>query len=297
MIYFFNTFHNGDVHYSRTYVRDMMNKLGNSEYYYLHNNKPEILKDIQNLKHDNAWNSFDNWVLISKYPISYVNRIIRNNSDLYINTWVGQENWITTKGVNRNRNMRYCSLYSLHEMYEDIYNELSIPINDINHYIPYIDFNYIEKYNIDRFMSNNKKFEHKVLIVNNEPRTVRIQMEMELIVNKLSEKYKNILFILTNKTSIRKENVAYTNDIIQLSSDLNEIGYLSKYCDIIVGRPSGPYCFCMNKDTFVENKTFLTISDNKYDCFYFESGAEMLFLSEHTTEALTNMLENKIKEL
>ena len=34
-IYFYNTFHNGDVHYSRTFVRDIMNKLGDNDYYYL----------------------------------------------------------------------------------------------------------------------------------------------------------------------------------------------------------------------------------------------------------------------
>ena len=296
MIYFFNTFHNGDVHYSRTFVKDMMNKLGKNDYCYLHNNKPEILKDIQNLKHDNAWNSFSNWNLISDYPINYISRIIKKDNDVYINTWVGQQKWITKKNINRNRDNRYCSLYSLYEMYEDIYEELSIPIEKIDFYIPDIDFEYIEKNNIDNFMLNNK-YDYKILIVNNEPRTVRIKMDMELIVNELSDKYKNILFILTNKIELSKENVAYTNDIIKLNSDLNEIGYLSKYCDIIVGRPSGPYCFCMNKDTMIKNKTFLTISNNKYDCFYFESDVDMLFLDEHTSESLINMLENKIKEL
>ena len=115
MIYFYNTFHNGDVHYSRTFVRDIMKKLGDNEYCYLHNNNPYIIKDI-NIKQDRAFNSFDNWRLISNYPINYVSRIIRNK-DLYINTWVGQEKWITKKGIDRNRNMRYCSLYSLYEMY------------------------------------------------------------------------------------------------------------------------------------------------------------------------------------
>lgn len=294
MIYFYNTFHNGDVHYSRTFVRDIMNKLGDNEYCYLHNNNPEIIKDIQNLKHDKSFITFDNWRLNTKYPITYHNQIIKNNRDTYINTWVGQQNWMTKKGINRNRDMRYCSLYSLYELYKDIYDTLNIKFEPIEYYLPEIDFNYIEKENIDNFISNDK-YKYRILLVNNEPRTVRIPMDFDYITNNLSKKYPDILFILTKKTNLQAENIIYTNDIIKLDSDLNEIGYLSKFCDIMVGRPSGPYCFTMIKDNFVEGKTFITISDNKYDCFFFETDAKMLLLTEHTTNGLLNMLENEIK--
>lgn len=294
MIYFYNTFHNGDVHYSRTFVRDMMNKLGNNEYCYLHNNNKDIVKDIKNLKHSKSFISFDNWRLISDYPITYVNRIIRNNNDLYINTWVGQEKWITKKRVNRNRNNRYCSLYSLYEMYEDIYDELYIKLEDISYYVPEIDFKYIEKENIDNFISNTK-YDFKVLLSNNFPRTMRIELDFDKVVNYLSDKYENVLFILTNATNIKKDNVVYTNDIIKMDFDLNEIAYLAKFCDIIVGRPSGPYCFSMHKETFIKNKTFITISDNIYDKFYFEVDSNMLLLTEHNAEALIDMIEKNIK--
>lgn len=297
MIYFYNTFHNGDVHYSRTFVRDIIKKLGpDNDYCYLHNNNPQVLKDIVNLKYDKAFNSFIHWNLISNYPIKYFDQIIRKNEDLYINTWIGQQGWMTKKGVNRNRDDRYCSLYSHYELYQDIFDTLSIPIEGIEYYLPEIDYNYIEKDNIDKFFLENK-FDYKILISNNEPLTVRIKMDMNSVVDKLSFKYPNILFVLTMKSDIDRKNVAYTNDIIKLDSDLNEISYLSTYCDIIVGRPSGPYCFCMIKDNFVKNKCFLTISNNIYDKFYFDSDADMLFLSEHTTDGLINMIDKKIKEL
>ena len=295
MIYFYNTFHNGDVHYSRTFVRDIMTKIGNNNYCYLHNNNPEILKDFLTLKHDNSFYQFDNWQLVSKYPISYYEQIIYNNDDLYINTWVGQQEWMTRKGIDRNRDNRYCSLYSHYELYEDIFYKLAIPIEKIDYYLPVIDFNLIEKDNIDNFMSKNY-FKLKILIVNNFPLTMRIQIDMNYVADYLSDKYPNILFILTKKTEITKDNIAYTNDIIKLDCDLNEISYLSTFCDIIVGRPSGPFTFCVIKDNFIKNKTFITISDNTYDRFYFESDADMLLLTEHTPNALISMLENKIKE-
>jgi hypothetical protein len=245
----------------------MMKKLDQKDYYYLHNNNKDVLKDITNLIHDNAFITFDNWYLNTKYPISYFDQVIKNNDNTYINTWVGQQGWITKKGINRNRDDRYCSLYSHYELYEDIFDTLSIPIENIDYYLPEIDFNFIEKDNIDNFVSD-KKFDLRILIANNDPLTVRIYMDMDHVVNELSVRYPNVLFLLTNKTQINRENVAYTNDIININGcDLNEIGYLSKYCEIIVGRPSGPYCFCMIKENFVKEKTFLTISNNTYDRF------------------------------
>jgi hypothetical protein len=293
MIYFYNTFHNGDVHYSRSFVRDIMNKIGDNEYCYLHNNNPDILKDIQNLKHDKSFSTFDNWNLVSSYPISYFNQVIKNSNDIFINTWVGQQNWITKDGINRNRDMRYCSLYSLYELYQDIYNTLDIKIENIEYYLPYIDFKYIEKSNIENFIEGNK-YRLKILLVNNEPRTVRIPMNFEHVVDILSTKYSDILFILTKNNGLQKSNVAYTSDIIKLNSDLNEIAYLSKFCDIIVGRPSGPYCFTMIVDNFNNHKTFITISENKYDSFYFESVSNMLLLTDHSTNGLMNLLEKQI---
>lgn len=290
MIYFYNTFHNGDVHYSRSFIRDIMNKI-NDNFCYLHNNNPNILKDLPKLSQDNSFISFENWNLVTKYPITYYDQIIRDNNNLYINTWVGQQNWMTKNGLNRNRDNRYCSLYSYYELFEDIYKELSLPINNIDEYIPDIDFHYIEKNNINNFLFLNKKFSKKVLLVNNEPRTVRIPIDFSTVTEKLSTKYPEVLFILTNKINIEKENVAYTSDIIGLACDLNEISYLSKFCDIIVGRPSGPYCFCMIKDNF-NDKFFITISDNTYDRFYFTNNN--ILLSEHSVDGLIKIIESNI---
>ena len=292
MIYFYNTFHNGDVHYSRSFIRDIMNKI-NDNFCYLHNNNPNILKDFPKLLHDKAFNSFENWNLITKYPITYYDQIIRDNDNLYINTWVGQQNWLTKNGLDRNRDNRYCSLYSYYELFEDIYKDLSLQINNIDEYVPDIDFHYIEKNNINNFLFINKKFSKKVLLVNNEPRTVRIPIDFSTVAEKLSTKYPDVLFILTNKINIRKENIAYTSDFIALDCDLNEISYLSTFCDIIIGRPSGPYCFCMIKDNFFNDKIFITISDNTYDRYYFTNNN--ILLSDHSTDGVIEIIEKNIR--
>ena len=58
-----------------------MNKLGENQYYYLHNNG-NILKDIPNLTIDTAFNSFNNWYLDSKYPIDYNTQLINISQSL-----------------------------------------------------------------------------------------------------------------------------------------------------------------------------------------------------------------------
>ena len=154
----------------------------------------------------------------------------------------------------------------------------------------------VGKNNIDEFISNSK-YDLKVMINNNIPLTIRIALDTDSVVEKLSEKYPNVLFFLTMKTNINKENVAYTSDIIKLDCDMNENSYLSTKCDIIVGRPSGSYCFTMVKENFIKNKQFITISDNIYDNWYFESDADLTLLTDHTSDGLFGVMYQKIKQL
>ena len=50
---------------------------------------------------------------------------------------------------------------------------------------------------------------------------------------------------------------------------MNEISYLSTFCDLIIGRNSGPFCFASNKENINSiNKTFYAFNDRKTDCFY-----------------------------
>ena len=47
---FYNNFHNGDIHVSRDFVKDIVSKINFSEAIYYHENSYTILKDIE-VKH------------------------------------------------------------------------------------------------------------------------------------------------------------------------------------------------------------------------------------------------------
>ena len=81
-----------------------------------------------------------------------------------------------------------------------------------------------------------------------------------------SETHKDVTFLITNKTNINADNVFYTGDVIGDvgGCDLNEIGYISSVCDVIVGRSSGPFTFAQNKITLDDSsKTFVSFTDKK----------------------------------
>ncbi len=86
-------------------------------------------------------------------------------------------------------------------------------------------------------------------------------------------KYNNLnVFPVERDISNQLNNVLLASDIIGCYNNLNEISYLSKFCNIIIGKCSGPYTYSQTKDTLNNpqkkfifncyNLNFGVISDN-----------------------------------
>jgi len=250
---FYNYFHNGDIHYTREFIKDIISKTNFDNYFFAHVNKNGLLKDIKieeidfNLLGDhNVLNGLDNFT--------------NDNGDICINTWIGR---FTRYGININSN---------YKLYEDIYKFLNIPIGEKNSYIPTINFDYIDKDKIDSFFINKNK---KILFCNGKICSGQSTTEsFDPIIIQLSEIFPHFDFILTDNTNrLNRNNIFYTNDIIGLdNNDLNEISYLSTFCDVIIGKESGPFAFCTIKDNLMnENKTFINFCDRS-DWVWFPYG-------------------------
>jgi len=61
---FYNNYHNGDIHLSRNFVKDIIKKTNYDKYSYIHNNSSTILKDINNLTYIKASKELYDRVLI-----------------------------------------------------------------------------------------------------------------------------------------------------------------------------------------------------------------------------------------
>jgi len=270
-IYFYNHFHNGDVFYSKEFVRDIKSKIGNS-HYYIHYNDFSILKDfdIEQIR-DNTPDR--------KFSLS------KKDNNLYINTWVGQAE---AKYLKYN-----CSLKSNYLIYLDIYKSLGIEIQPIGFYIPSVDFNNVQKINIDK---------NSILVCNNNVHSGQSDnFDFDPVIDVLSNKYKNIIFIITNDTKLNKSNIKKVKDLLGYDmNNLLETSYISTQTDIIIGRGSGPYCFSHIKENMKNpNKTFIVFTKFENEGKWVpdsECQAKQHWFGEyHNYEQIISSIENVLK--
>jgi hypothetical protein len=188
----------------------------------------------------------------------------KKDDTLYINTWAAS-NWdIFCKhgGVN---------LDTLTDLWGKIFKginkffESNIQLKEKNEYLSKPDYSVINsdvKKSIDKFFKSSDT--KKVLVCNGTPQS---NQSFLYSIEPFVEEYfnnKNYTFIFTEKFMYdgdqNSDNIIFTNDIFTPTndSDLFEISYLSKFCDIIIGRNSGPYTYSETYYNYMDkNKTFV----------------------------------------
>jgi len=296
-ICFFCSGHNGDIAHSKSFLRDIVDQLDVS-YFFYHENNFKINKDLP---------------LIQKYPYSFPENInhfydkfVETEETLYINIWLTPWRHDNPDFFNINLNTFY-GVFSL------IYEKISLTFNtklrlkSMEEYFPTIDFNFVEKTNIDSYVKNSKN--KKILICNGPclAEQASYNGDMSSIIKKLSLKFDKNDFISTQKFFIdecdnQNRNLYFTEDITQVfECDLNEIGYLSTFCDVIVGRNSGPFCFSTIKENYNnQSKVFYAFGENE-KLFCFNSGIEInakfIYNDGSNEEVLYSTIENIINEI
>lgn len=280
---FYNNWHNGDVHFTREFIKDIILKTNFNEYFYLQNNSYKLLKDIDILKKGKT-NKF----------CSDNNIILQINNDIYVNTWIGVGYYLEDIGVP--------NLKSYYTLFEHIYKKLNIKLENINNYIPEIDYNYFDIKEIDNFISNNNR--NKILIDNVEGNSYQSKkIDFDSIIKEIIVSFPDFDFILTNsQNKLLFDNVFYTNDIIKTENgDLNEISFLSTFCKIIIGRSSGPYNFSIVKKNINDNnKSFICICDELNHAFWFSSvysECEKIWINQYDKNLIIDIIKNSINRI
>jgi hypothetical protein len=288
-IVFFNHAHRGDVFISRAFLTHIMEEI-DIEFSYAHFWGEYLLRDMN-----------IGYIDIDKESILSDKRHVGNfvlGNVLYINTWIGNY-------FNHSK-PRYgeCNLKSTYElMYSEIFEcvrdkfKIDIQLKNIIEYFPSIDYSYFKIDGINKFIEDNNN--PKVLLCNGPVLSGQCEYngDMQDIIRTLSEKYSDTTFITTHRVDCNNQNVKHTGDIIQSNeSDLNEISYLSKFCNVIVGRSSGPFTFANTKyNIFDENKSFLCFGKRETDCLPYELDIECEFIFELFSNLIN--LENTITGL
>jgi hypothetical protein len=247
-IIFYNCAGFGDVHVARAFVSYVVNNIPANEYYYLHEYINRLLGDIPNLRFNynkpipveghSSWQCIDNI--------------------LYINTWYGACNMKYFKQTGLN-------IITMYNMFKEGLKQFcNYDLKeDVSNFIPDIDFSKFNIKNIDSFMAKIGDVK-KILIVNGKVNSGQApEFSFNSVVESLASEKKECVFFMSNyPKEINKENVYYCKDIIQANEDVDivESAYFGNFCSVIVGRGSGVYTYCVNKNNII-------ISPKKMLCF------------------------------
>lgn len=257
-IVFFNHFHKGDLHTHKEFIRHIQSELLDFTFEYMHNNAAKLTAEL-NIPLVGSPNDLNN-----KDPF------YADDDILYINTWVGC-NWdIFCKygGIN---------MYTLYEQWESIVETINETFNtniklreEKESYLPKINFKLLSTNKIEDYLLTADESVRKVLICNNTPMSNQsFKSNMREHILPFAEMYPDTHFICTNKFDTEgQDNIRFTDDIIGpvADGDLQEISYLSRNCNIIIGKNSGPYVFCETYDNYMDTtKKFISFNTKHPD--------------------------------
>lgn len=254
-IIFFNNFHNGDLFICKSFVKFIMNNFP-AEYFYIHGRHPSILQDIK--------------LNVISGNINLPDKLLEINDEIYINSWIG----------NYLGHFYYsgCNLKLLYEMFSDLVGKLNVIYNsDVKlnpnpeEYFPYIEYKDYNINGIDKFLLENSQ--EKILFSNGPALSDQNfnNSNLQEIITESAKANPEKIFIVTEKFYATESNIIFTEDMTGCFPDVNEIGYLSKFCSKIIGRSSGPFTFCMHKDNLNdETKNILCFGNNPVNVIPFE---------------------------
>lgn len=280
---FFNFFHNGDLIHSKPFVRETIKHLGKERVMYAHNKDPVVVADLD-------------IPVVRLEGISHKTKIINMNEPdiMFVNTWIGSY-FDGFKGE--------CTLNFNMKMWNVIYQDINtvfgkkMKLGPVENYLPYVDYTKFDLANVRSYIDSD--LQKKILFCNGPAMSGQCEYngDMEEIIIPLAVNHPEITFITTKELEKTPPNVKYTGNIIRSERcDLNEIAYLSKYCSLIIGRNSGPFCFASTGENLNDpSKTFYAFGHQESDCFAMGIPIKSNYIFEKYVSP--DQLHNSIKQL
>lgn len=286
-IYYFNLFGNGDLHYSREFIKDFILKIPIKSFY-THKKCPLILRDVSV--------EYSSLMPSQETQPNETGFFVENNI-LFCGTWIGQHHykWCNSTGC--------CNIKNNYNMYSSFANILNIQLKNELDYIPEIDYS---KYSIDDIKITLDK---NILVSNGMCMSGQaMNFDMNPMIVNLASKHPSCTFYVTHAFPTDLKNIVDCNSIIseKTNSNLNEISYISTLCDIIIGRGSGPFCFTHVKENlYNKNKTYISTGNTEREInwvtmsdYNLTEHAKQLWVGSHhdTPDRLYDLIDKEINE-
>jgi hypothetical protein len=280
----FNYYHNGDIFYSRMLVQFLLRNNYEIEYY--HNLNTPLLNDYDNLTEIKGIPS--EWVHTLDIKDSYPNGIL--------NTWIAQGD---ARFFNQPPYPFACCYENHFSIVKEINKLLNLDLGDDEVILPKITFDKLENYQIikTKMEEFKEKYEKVILISNGNVHSGQADnFDFTSIIESLSYLFPKYLFITTQKINTPQQNIIDSFDITTSYPDLIYIGFISTYCDVVVGRNSGPYCYTMIENNIMdENKIYICFCRDEYEGkFYQNSKFKFYWSNNFEIENVEEYIKTKI---
>jgi hypothetical protein len=275
----YNHFHNGDIFFSRPIIKLLKNHF-NIDYY--HNQNTPLFLDIPEI------NEYKGIPQNLRYTDHFINTI-KNG---IINTWIGKPGYI-------NRINSGCYFENHMELTKEICDYFNIQITNYDDCLPEVNFENLPNCKlIEKIMLDYKqKFKKIVLISNGDVNSGQSSnFDFFPIINNLSTLNSDILFIVTKPVNEINKNIVNIERITNTYPDLLYISQISTYCDVIVGRASGPYCFTQLKNNLLDNnKTYISFNnDINEGRFYSNLKSKFVWSDNYEQENIIKTIKNNL---
>jgi len=195
---------------------------------------------------------------------------------LYINTWIGRDSKFVDSGLGIYIESYVAMFNEIFDMIEREHKDIELTFRfarqeSIFDYTPKIKFQNLFHYDKVEAYLRNSMLKSRILICNGESHSNQSDnFDMTPLIHNLVETHPERLFIVTVPVEKQENysNLVSASEITQVGDrqgydghDLNEIAYLSTYCRLIVGRPSGPFVFTHVLENYANpDLTWLSLS-------------------------------------
>ena len=326
-IVFYCSHQHGDLMQTRQGARYIMNQLGSSyKYYFIHGKNLDSIFVADNVEiltppcdfHGRTMEAVKNFFIESFYPFL--------KDAIWLDIWVGSIrgafNYTLPEGGSRVllpvSNGRYSLQHSeeikfsnywhvrmYQERIAELNDQLSLSFSTVQ-VKPPTTTDLIVKWNsnpknkalVDDLLNKNKDFDLTVLICNGPTQSQQnTNFIYEDILRDFISEHKNICFYLTSKLSeIKSENVFYVDDYFPLSN-LSEIEYLTKFCNVIVHSYSGPaHCSLTDEVLNSSDKTVISFCYFSFPPYYEDYKYKFVQTEDFSDENVLNVISSNILE-
>jgi hypothetical protein len=254
-VVFFNHYENGDSFINREYVKEIIKKYSNASFFYAHKKHPSLFKDLPVQQ-----------ITLGSLPADINEGIVIGYSTtektLYVNCWVGchMRTGFLRPGSHANFPL-------LHRAWSPLLEVLHITVRSWEDYHPAVDYSAFDLSEANAYL-NRIGSKPLVLICNGKVASRQSDMgEMVNTISTLANEFPDHEFLVAYKLDMNLPNITYTDDIFgSHEGNLHHIGYIGNHAKVIVGKNSGPFSFCHNKENMNDpKKTFICFSKHAVD--------------------------------